>query len=102
MHSYSEHRILPHEIRDIKGTVAKWTFPSLRGPNGAVAIRNFLLKRTPSHGKCRLSGGIIFGMTGWFAFCNSPFYILFELDMAPSKQLPYGVCPDGSLCCFLL
>ena len=35
-----------------------------------------LLKRTPSHRKCRLSGGIFFGMTGWFAFCNSPFYIL--------------------------
>ncbi len=46
------------------GAVAKWPFLSLRGPNGAAAIRHFLLKRTDSHRKCRLSGGIFFGMTG--------------------------------------
>ena len=48
----------------------------LRGPNGAVAIRNFPLKRTDSHRKCRLLGGIFFGMTGKLVFCNSPFYCI--------------------------
>jgi hypothetical protein len=36
----------------------------LRGPSGAVAIRHFLLKRTDSHRKCRLTGGIFCGNDG--------------------------------------